>query len=85
MSALQITTQLREFIVTNYYIPSETNLDTVRSFLGSGIIDSTGMLELVSFVESKFGISINDEDLVPRNFDSLDALATFVEFKVRRS
>jgi acyl carrier protein len=82
---MQITTQLREFIITNYYIPSETNLDSVKSFLGSGIIDSTGVLELVSFVESKFGISISDEDLVPSNFDSLDALTTFVEFKVQHS
>jgi len=85
MCAMQITTELREFIVTNYYIPLETNLETVRSFLGSGIIDSAGMLELVSFVESKFGISINDEELVPSNFDSLDALTTFVAYKVQRS
>jgi acyl carrier protein len=80
---MQITTQLREFITTNYYIPSGTNLDSVKSFLGDGIIDSTGVLELVSFVESKFGISIADEDLIPSNFDSLRALTDFVENKVQ--
>ena len=81
---MQITTDLREFITANYYIPSETNLDSVTSFLGDGIIDSTGVLELVSFVESKFGISITDEDLLPSNFDSLHALTKFVETKVQQ-
>lgn len=80
---MQITNHLREFITTNYYIPSDTKIDEVDSFLGRGILDSTGVLELVTFVENRFGISVADEELVPANFDSLEALAAFVERKVQ--
>lgn len=81
---MQITTDLRDFIIANYYIPSEIDLDSVTSLLDDGIIDSTGVLELVSFVESRFGIAITDEDLLPSNFDSLHALTKFVETKVEQ-
>lgn len=80
---MQIQKQLREFITTNYYVPSDTDLDEVESFLARGILDSTGVLELVTFVESSFGVSVRDEELVPANFDSLEALAAFVERKVK--
>jgi acyl carrier protein len=80
---MNITSHLRDFIKTNYYIPSDTKLDEIKSFLAHGILDSTGVLELVTFVESRFGIAVNDDELVPHNFDSLEALSSFVERKVR--
>lgn len=79
---MQIASQLRDFISTNYYIAPNTRLEEVESFLGNGILDSTGVLELVTFVEAKFGVKVHDEELVPENFDSLAALAAFVERKV---
>lgn len=48
------------------------------SFLEEGIIDSMGIMELVMFVEETFGISVEDEDLVPDNFDSVKKLATYI-------
>lgn len=51
------------------------------SFLETGIIDSTGVLELISFVQKKYGISVNDEELLPENFDSIARLATYIEKK----
>jgi acyl carrier protein len=80
---MQITNQLREFIQTNYFVPSDTKLEDIPSFLTSGILDSTGVLELVTFVESSFGVSVTDDELVPANFDSLVAVSSFVERKVR--
>ena len=80
---MTVNNQLREFITTNYYIPPETRLESVASLLASGILDSTGVLELVTFVESRFGVSVADDELVPANFDSLHALTAFVERKVR--
>ena len=44
----------------------------------NGIVDSTGVLELVSFVESEFGFKVPDEDLLPQNFDSVNALSDYV-------
>ena len=79
---MQIASQLREFIATNYYIPANTRLEDIESFLGDGVIDSTGVLELVTFVESRFGVKVADDELIPANFDSLAAVASFVERKV---
>ena len=53
-----------------------------QSFLESGIIDSTGLLELVSFVEERYGISIADRELMPENLDSLKNLSQFVARKL---
>lgn len=51
------------------------------SFLENGIIDSMNVLELVVFVEDHFGITVNDEDVVPENFDSLQSMSTYVRLK----
>ena len=51
------------------------------SFLEEGIIDSTSVLDLVLFVEEKFGISVDDEEITPENFDSVSLLAAFVSQK----
>jgi acyl carrier protein len=51
------------------------------SFLESGLIDSTGVLELVAFLEEKFHMKVEDEDLIPANLDSVNALIRFVERK----
>ena len=80
---MEVSYRLREFVTTNFYIPADVKLDETTSFLERGIIDSTGVLELVSFVESSFGISVDDTELVPENFDSLAALSTFIGRKVR--
>jgi acyl carrier protein len=73
--------RLREFVTANFYVPDPKALDSSTSFLESGIIDSTGVLELVTFVESEFGVAIADDELVPANFDSITAIARFVERK----
>ena len=52
------------------------------SFLEKGIIDSTGVLELVSFLEETFNIKIEDEELVPDNLDSINKITTFIQKKV---
>ena len=73
--------RLRAFVVNNFYIPPGQSLDEATSFLHTGIIDSTGVLELVTFVEQEFGIEIGDHELLPSNFDSLGALAAFIRRK----
>ena len=79
----QITSDLKTFIVGNFLFGKEgSGLGHDQSFLESGIIDSTGMLELVSFVEERYGISIGDRELVPENLDSLKNLSQFIARKV---
>jgi acyl carrier protein len=51
------------------------------SLIDAGLIDSTGVLELVGFLEQEFGIDVADEDLVPENLDSIARLAAFIDRK----
>lgn len=51
------------------------------SFLEEGIVDSMGIMELVAFVDDNFGIEVEDEELVPDNFDSISRLASYIRFK----
>ncbi len=81
MSDVPTTAVLRQFVTSNFYVSDELVLDDTTSFLDQGILDSTGVLELVTFVEGKFGIAVQDDELVPANFDSLAALSAYVERK----
>ena len=74
--------QLKEFIVENFLFGNAGGLNDDTSFLEQGIIDSTGVLELVSYLEEQFGISVEDEELIPENLDSLDNLAVYLEKKL---
>jgi len=74
--------EVREFIFKNFlFDDSGDSLDDNDSFLEKGIIDSTGMLELVAFLEEKFGVRIEDEELVPENLDSVARLVDFITRK----
>jgi len=79
---VEITEQIRTYILQNILLGSaEKTLADDDSFLEKGLIDSTGILELVSFVEDEFGIEVGDEELIPDNFDSVGKLAVYVQSK----
>jgi len=79
---MEINNQIRNYIVSNFlYGDSNIKLDNDQSLLDSGIIDSTGVLELVSFIEEDFDIKINDDELVPENLDSIINITQFIEQK----
>ena len=76
--------ELRGFIVENFLYGDKTvTLKADDSFSDRGIIDSTGVLELVAYVETQFGISVADEEMIPDNFDSLEKLVGYVDRKQR--
>ena len=75
-------TEIRQFVIENFLFGQDKNLNNSQSFLDSGIIDSTGVLELIGFLESQYGISIQDDELVPSNLDSVERVARFVEGKL---
>ena len=75
--------EIKAFIVANFLFGEESaGFADDQSFLESGIIDSTGLLELVSFVEQKYGISIGDREMVPENLDSLHNVSQLVARKL---
>ena len=74
--------QLRQFVSDNFLVGQEdVELENDDSFLEQRIIDSTGVLELVAFLEEKYQIKIEDEELIPANLDSISRLVTFIEKK----
>jgi acyl carrier protein len=77
-----IQDNIRTFVIQNFLFGDGSSLQDQESFLEAGIIDSTGVLELVGFLESTFGIAVRDEDLVPANLDSVDRASRFVERKL---
>ena len=80
---MAVNEKIRSFILENILAGSRgATLDDNDSFLEKGIIDSTGILELVSFIEDEFKIQVRDEELVPDNFDSVSKLAGYVTTKI---
>lgn len=79
---METKAKLREFITENFLFGSdEEGFEDDDSFLDNGIIDSTGVLELVSYIEEEFDMEVLDEELVPDNFDSLNKLVSYIESK----
>jgi acyl carrier protein len=70
--------RIRRFIAESFLIDRFADDD---SFLGTGIIDSLGVMQLVSFIEAELGVAVADSDLLPENLDSVAAVAAFVERK----
>ena len=74
--------RFKKYIVGNFmFSGEEKSLRDDASLLEEGIMDSTGVLDLVMFVEETFGIQVKDEELTPENLDSVDKLVAFVERK----
>jgi len=74
--------ELTAFVVENFLFGSATaRISADDSFLDKGIIDSTGILELVAFVEGRYQITVEDRELVPENLDSINQLVRFIRTK----
>jgi acyl carrier protein len=79
-----IVQEIREFVVANFLFGQDASqLADDHSFLENGIIDSTGVLELVGFLEQHFGIAVADRELLPENLDSVRNAAAFVTQKLQ--
>ena len=79
---MSIENEIKSYIVENFMFSDNGNeLAEDASFLEEGIVDSTGVLELVMFVEETFNITVEDPEIVPENFDSVGQLAAYVRRK----
>ena len=74
--------KIRTFIVENFYVTNPESLVDSASLMDSGIIDSTGVLELITFIESEFNIQIANDEMVPANLDSVESIDAFVRRKL---
>jgi len=80
-----IRQKLRNFVAETFLFGDGEGLRDDDSFIEKGIIDSTGILQVVDFVEQEFGLRIREEDLLPENLDSIEQLTGFVQRETGRS
>jgi acyl carrier protein len=74
--------QLRAYIAENFIVSATTKLSDSDSLLDNGVVDSTGFIELISFLEEHFGIQVKDAEMVPENLDSIDHLDAYLGRKL---
>jgi acyl carrier protein len=74
--------KIKAFIMENFLFGNDQDLNDDTSFLDEGIIDSTGILELVSFLEEEFDISVEDDEILPENLDSITSVTAYLEKKM---
>jgi acyl carrier protein len=75
---MALNQQIRDFVTTNFYVADPRSLEDRTSLLDQGIIDSTGVLEVIMFIESTFGVTVEDSEMLPENLDSIERIAAFV-------
>jgi acyl carrier protein len=74
--------KIRNYILENYlFSDNQSDLNNDDSFLNKGILDSTGILEVIYFLEEEFGIKIDDDEMIPDNLDSVNNILAFLERK----
>ena len=78
---MDIKEQIRAFLTSNFYIADPASLGDDESLLDQGIIDSTGVLEVIFFIEKNFGIKVEDSEMLPDNLDSIDRIADYIARK----
>lgn len=75
------TVQIRKFILEKFPLARKQQLKDSDPLLESGVLDSLGVLDLVSYVEQEFSVHVADDELLPENFQTIDRIAAFVESK----
>ena len=79
---MSIEEALRNFILENYlFTDNQSALSNSDSFMEKGIIDSTGILEVIFFLEDELGVIVEDEEMIPENLDSVNNIVAFVNAK----
>jgi acyl carrier protein len=82
-TSTEVVTEVHAFIVDRFLFgQGAESLSSSQSFLAGAIVDSTGVLEIVMFLEERYGIKVNDDELVPDNLDSVNQIADFVARKL---
>ena len=83
-TANKIQEEVKSFLITNFFLDTATiTLDSETSFLENGIIDSTGILEVIQFIEETYEIKVEDNEMVPENLDSIGNIVAFVTKKMQ--
>ena len=78
---MDVHARVKQFIVENFYVSDPAELTEDTSLITGGYVDSTGMLEMIAFLEREFGIRVKDQEMVPENLETIGQIAEFVARK----
>jgi acyl carrier protein len=78
---MTVAERVRSFVKQNFHVEDPADLADDASLIARGIVDSTGMLEIITFLETEYGIRISDQETVPENLETLGRIGAFVEKK----
>lgn len=79
---MSVHDEIRNFVIENFLFGDAGGLNDDSSFIKEGIVDSTGILQLVAFVQERYQLMVSDDELVPENLDSVNRIAHFVQGKL---
>jgi len=81
---MSVEQKIRDYILDNYlFTDDQSALSNEDSFLDKGIIDSTGIMEVIFFLEEEFGIQVEDDEMVPENLDSVKNIVAYIDRKTK--
>ena len=75
---MEIQQRVKQFIIENFYVSNAAALTDDASLISTGVVDSTGMLEVITFLESEYGVTIEDKEMTPENLETIGRIAKFV-------
>ena len=78
MDLTQMKARVREFVLSNFYVADPAGVTDAMSLLDQGIVDSTGVLEVIGFIETTLGVTVEDHEMLPENLESIERIARFV-------
>lgn len=80
---MEIEKKIHQYILENMLFSDDpSSLKRDMSLVEDGVIDSTGVLEIIEFIEESFSIKVDDEEMVPENFDSVEKITAFIQRKL---
>ena len=81
---MSVEQKIRDYILDNYlFTDDQSALSNEDSFLDKGIIDSTGIMEVIFFLEEEFGVQVEDDEMVPENLDSVKNIVAYIDRKTK--
>jgi acyl carrier protein len=82
---MSVRERVKQFIVENFYVKDPAAIEDDTSLITTGYVDSTGMLELIAFLEERYGIAIADTEMTPANLETIGRIARFVARKQQKA
>lgn len=79
---MTVTDRIRKFVRQNFFVGEDEPLLAETSLIATGIVDSTGMLEVISFLETEFNIRVREDETVPENLETIGLISAFVARKL---